>query len=295
MNYGSEAGRTRFGSGSSNKAKKLKRKKDEFHSHKKLHLQETEPLDLEQVKARTILALDRLGHQVLSPEPGGYDLQSWMRNLNSLLDDFQEKIGPGRLPPELDERRREINASLLASPDSSAIDSEMETLLREQENARRAIEEESEKAAAKLRSLQGEHDLRERDLMAEKKKLAEMNEANQSRQFFSRFLRPGPSTAKTDARIKELESDLSRIEDEIKTVQRARAAGAGGSTESNKTVAEAKQKIESSQKRLDELRLSKQALIQLAQEREVAAMSLSEVVSKVQVVPGETEPQPAEA
>ncbi|MDA4118420.1 MAG: hypothetical protein OK455_08775 [Thaumarchaeota archaeon] len=284
MNYGSEAGRTRVGSkSSSNKTKKLKRKKDEFHSHKKLHFQEIEPLGLEQVKERTILTLDRLGHQVLSSEPGGYGLQSWMKNFNSLLDDFQEKIGQTRMPSEFDGRRREINAILNAQPDSSEVESEIEKLLREQEDAKKTMEEEAAKRTVRLRSLREQRDGYEKDLKDEKRRLAEMNEANQSRQFFSRLLKAGPSTAPTEEKIKELESSLSKTADEIDTLQNSQVSGSGSA------VAGAKEKAESTQTKIEELRLSKQAKIQLTRERELAATTMSEIVSKVQVAPSGTE------
>ena len=77
MSFGSETGRTRSGTkGSSSKEKKQKKKKkQEFHSHRRAHFQESERHDPEEVRARTIIALDKLGHQVLSTEPGGYDLR----------------------------------------------------------------------------------------------------------------------------------------------------------------------------------------------------------------------------
>jgi hypothetical protein len=282
LNYGSEAGRTRIGSkSSSNKTKKLKRKKDEFHSHKKLHFQEIEPLGLEQVKERTILTLDRLGHQVLSSEPGGYGLQSWMKNFNSLLDDFQEKIGPTRMPSEFDGRRREINAILNAQPDSSDVESEIEKLLGEQEDAKKMMEEEAAKRTVRLRSLREQRDGYEKDLKEEKRRLAELNQANQSRQFFSRLLKAGPSTAPTEEKIKELETSLSKTADEIDTLQNSQVSGSA--------VAGAKEKAESTQTKIEELRLSKQAKIQLTRERELAAQTMSEIVSKVQVAPSGTE------
>ena len=80
LSFGSETGRTRSGtkgiSGKSNK--KTKRKKQEYHIHRRAYAQESERLKPAEVRARTILALDRLGHQVLSTEPGGYDLEDWL-------------------------------------------------------------------------------------------------------------------------------------------------------------------------------------------------------------------------
>jgi uncharacterized protein YhaN len=270
--------------GSSSKAKKLKRKKDEFHSHKKLHIQETGLPDLEQVKARTMLAFDRLGHQVLSSEPGGYDLQSWMKSFNSLLDDFAEKVGPGRLPTGFDDRRREISAALLVAPDSSDTDSEIAKLVQEQEVARKVVEDGARKAANRLNSLREERQKCEKDLKEETKKLADLNEEKQSRRFFSRVLRAGPPTAQSEATIKELESSLSKIAEEIERLQKLRAAITGGSpTDGSSELVDAQQRVESIQKKLDDLRLAKQGKRQFAQEREMAAKTMSDIVSQMQV------------
>lgn len=65
MSFGGGTGRTRSGTkGFSSKEKKQKRKKQDYHIHKRAHFQETERPDPEEVRKRTILALERLGHQV---------------------------------------------------------------------------------------------------------------------------------------------------------------------------------------------------------------------------------------
>ena len=65
-------------------------------------------MDYNQLKTRTIIALDKLGHQKFSSEPGGYSLENWMKGVNLLLDDFEEKMGAARLPSAYAERRREL-------------------------------------------------------------------------------------------------------------------------------------------------------------------------------------------
>ena len=139
LSFGSETGRTRSGTkGFSSKEKKQKKKKQEFHSHRRAHFQDSERYDPEEVRARTILALDKLGHQVLSTEPGGYDFRAWMKSLNSLLDDFQEKMGTDRITDEFRARLHEAVLSLVPSS-SQEIEQEVEKLNQEEAATRAAL------------------------------------------------------------------------------------------------------------------------------------------------------------
>ena len=186
MSFGSESGRTRSGTkGFSNKEKKQKRKKQEFHSHKRAYLQGGERADPEEVRARTVLALDRLGHQVLSTEPGGYDLEDWSRNFNALLDDFEEKVGPASITDEFRARRQEAVGYLVPSATADDIDSEIERLTEEERDARALLDEVEKQAADEAGSLREERDACGRDAEGERERLSELTEARQSRQFFS--------------------------------------------------------------------------------------------------------------
>jgi len=285
MSFGSETGRTRSGSkGFSSKEKKQKRKKQEFHSHRRAHFQESERRDPEEVRARTILALDKLGHQVLSSEPGGYDLHDWIRSLNSLLVDFREKVGAERVAEEFGTRSQEILGRLVPSSSAKDIDSEMEKLTQEQEAARVAVDEAVKRAAARRASLREERDACGKELKAEKEKLAELREARQSRQFFSRILRAGPSTEVAEARVAELESKLKNLEEEIERSRKARsAAGGGAQAEGDPAYLEAQQRFEAARDKLLELQVSRQNLLQLASEREEATQALSAMISALKL------------
>jgi hypothetical protein len=289
LSFGSDSGRTRSGTkGFSNKTKKLRRKKQDFHSHRRAHLQETEQLDPEQVRARTTLALDRLGHQVLSTDPGGYDLEAWMRNLNLLLDDFEEKVGADRITAEFRERRR---AALLPFAQPSAtrdVDSEIEKLIKEETAAKEALAELGRKAAAKLATLREERDECEKELKLAKENLVELKEAKQSRPFFSRLIGTAPSTEKAEAAVSQLEAKLSKLGNEIDSHRKARSARVGGAladgVSANPSL-EAEQKLETAQKRLDELQSDKQVKLQLSRERETATKAISETIASMDLGP----------
>jgi hypothetical protein len=285
MSFGSETGRTRSGSkGFSNKEKKQKRKKQEFHSHRRAHFQESERRDPEEVRARTILALEKLGHQVLSSELGGYDLHDWIRSLNSLLVDFQEKVGAERVAEEFGTRSQEILGRLVPSSSAKDIDSEMEKLTQEQEAARVAVDEAVKRAAARRASLREERDACGKELKAEKEKLAELKEARQSRQFFSRILRAGPSTEVAEARVAELESKLKNLEEELERSRKARsAAGGGAQAEGDSGYLEAQQRFEAARDKLLDLQVARQNLLQLASQREEATNALSAMISTLKL------------
>jgi len=288
LSFGSETGRTRGSTkGSSKKEKKQKRKKQEFHMHRRTHSQEAGSLDLEEVRARTILALDRLGHQVLSTEPGGYDLEHWMKSFNSLLNDFEEKVGNDHITEEFRARRKEAASYLAPSSTSSEVDSEIEQLTHEEESARAVLDGAEKKAAARLASLRQERDACSKELKAQKEKLAEAIEARQSRQFFSRILRPGPSTEQAQAKVAGLESKLHGLEDEIERSRKARAAsGRGGPAEGDPAYLEAERTLEEVRSKLAEVRSARLNRAQLTREREIAAQTISEIISSMKLEAG---------
>jgi hypothetical protein len=287
VSFGSQTGRTRSGTkGFSNKTKKLKRKKQEFHSHKRAHLQEAERLDTEQLRARTTLALERLGHQVLSTEPGGYDLQDWMRNLNSLLDDFQEKIGADRVTAEFREKRSAALVPLVQRPGPQDIDSEMEKLLREEATAKDLLADVAKKAAAKLATLKDEREACDKEIKLARDDLAELREAKQSRKFFSRLTGGGPSTDEAEARLAQLLSKQARLDAEIEGHRRARSGLVGKAPdEGDSASVETQVRLEAIQKRLGELQTARQEILQLSHEREAATNAISEMISTMDLGP----------
>jgi hypothetical protein len=275
LSFGSETGRTRSGTKSfSSKEKKQKKKKQEFHSHRRAHFQESERLDPNEVRARTILALDKLGHQVISTEPGGYDLRAWLRSLNSLLDDFQEKVGTDPITDEFLARRQEANLSLVPQTASEGVDQELEKLNQEEEAAREALAEVERKVVARRTSLKEERDACVKELKAERERLAGIKEARKIRPFFSRVLNTGPSTEQADARVAELEVKLKELEEEI---DRPRSAQG----EADSAQVEAMRRLEDVEKRLADLHSNRQARLQLANEREVAAQKISGAISSM--------------
>jgi hypothetical protein len=280
MSFGSQTGRTRSGTkGFSSKEKKLKRKKQEYHIHRRGHSQEAEQPNPADVRARTLIVLDRLGHQVLSTEPGGYDLEDWMKSLGSLLDDFQEKLGADLVGDEFQARWQEAVLSLTTPVAAGDIDSEIEKVIKEEAGAREAIAELERKAAATLASLREERDSTANELKLEKKKLAELKEAKQSRKFFSRIIKAGPSTDEAEMRVAELAHKHSTLEEDIERLRKARSAP----TEGDPAYVEAQRRLEDARSKLADLQSARQGNIQLAQEREMATKKIAEMISSMKL------------
>lgn len=280
LSFGSQTGRTRSDSkGFSSKEKKTRRKKQEFHNHRRLHGQEAARPDPEEVRARTMLALDRLGHQVISTEPGGYDLQDWVRSLDSLLDDFQDKIGTEHVTEELRARRKEAVEHLVGLSRSRTADPEIERLLREEMEARSALDDAERRATARLSSLRNDQEARERDLKAERQRLAAVKGARESRGLFSRLLRSGPSTEEVETSVAEIEADLRRIEEEVGKARKAK----GSTQEADSEVLEARRRLLSISEELMSRQEAAQTSLQLAQEREQATQAISGVISSMRL------------
>jgi chromosome segregation ATPase len=281
LSFGSQTGRTRSGAkGFSSKEKKQKRKKQEFHTHRLGHLQQSGTMDLEAVRTRTVLALDRLGHQVLSSEPGGYDLDHWKRSFDSLLDDFVEKIGEARTTEEFHAKRREAEGYLTLPSGPTEFDSEIARLLKVEDEAKASLEEAKRKAAARLVSLKNEREACVRDLKAKKEKVEELKAADQSRGFFTRrVLKTGTSIAKAEAEVKEVESKISALGEEIERSRKVRATSAGSPGDGESEYVEAERKLNDARAELANVESAKQVAMQLAQERERATQAVAQAIS----------------
>jgi hypothetical protein len=106
---------------------KRRMKNQSFHQ-RKIRIQETPKLDIDQLKARTINALNKLGQQKFSTEPGGYALDNWFRGVNVLLDEFEEKVGAAKLSPEYRASRLELIDRMSQPVPVSSIDEDASEL-----------------------------------------------------------------------------------------------------------------------------------------------------------------------
>ena len=249
------------------------------------------------MKTRVVSALDHLGHQTLSNEPGGYDLQSWVKSLNLLLDDFQDKVGPSKLPPEYYAKRSELAEELFKQLDVAKIDGEIETLRREAEEKKDTIEKERQRITDRIAAIGSEKNKDAQALEDARREARELEERRASSSFFSRLLgRNRDSSDAAQRLVAKLEADLKGLETEMATQQASldSLAPAGVSQDAGSETS-LPHRLYEIQARLTELGVQREQKMQLSQERESLTTEFAKMISGVPGAGTPAEGQPAQA
>jgi uncharacterized protein with von Willebrand factor type A (vWA) domain len=263
-------------------------KKQEYHQ-RKVRFFETTQLDNEELKTRTIIALDKLGHQKFSTESGGYSLENWIRGVSLLLDEFEKKVGAAKLPSEYAEKRRELTDCLSKPVDLSLIDDNMSELKQNEMEVVRRFDEARERTASRIDELQNELVRCTAELEEEKRRLSSEAAEQHSRSFLRRLF-GGNSTSPasiSEDKTKELESRLRTLPSEILEQKKSRKSIDQRSSES--PWAEEWRKLESLQVRLKELENERSKKIQLVREREEITASIASIISRISLGEDKTE------
>jgi uncharacterized protein YukE len=255
-------------------------KKQEFRQYK-TRSSRTARQEYEELKTRTIAALDKLGHQKFSAESGGYSLENWTKGVNLLLDEFEKKVGATKLPPEYAEKRREMNDLLSKPVDVSSIDEKISELEEAEAEASRKIDEARTLTSSRIEGLQSELATCSADLEEEKGRLSDAAAGQRSESFFRRlFGGDSKSTANaSEEKVKELESKLSTLTNEILEQQKSLRSIDQRSSES--PCAEEWEKLESLRVRLEQMEGEKLDREQLVREREEITASIADAISKI--------------
>jgi vacuolar-type H+-ATPase subunit I/STV1 len=275
------------GKGNSDRSKKkVRRKKQEFHKRKQgFAAGEQEAPNIEQTKSKVIAALENLGHQKISSEPGGYDLQSWIKSVNSLLDDFEGKIGTTALPAEYAKKREELSDGTIKPVDFSLLDKEITDLRREADESK----ERERQNALKLEKIASEKTEINAQLETARRIESERAEQEKRRSFFSKLFGGGRKreevTMPQQKSSEELSAALQRLEAEETSLR-----GHSESTPEVHPVGDvATTRLSEIEARISELEATRQEKLQYNQEREALTSELVRIVSHV----GETGPGPA--
>ena len=241
----------------------------------------TPQVDHEQLKTRTIIALDRLGHQKFTSEPGGYSLENWVRGVNLLLDEFEKKIGPENLPPDFAQRRRELAYWLSKPADLSSIDNRLSDLMHEEEEIVRRIKEARARCSSRIEELRTEMAMRSTELEVKKRQLSAMTADRRSDSIFKRLFggTSAPAVYAIDDEVKEIESRLLILDNGILQEQKSLRSIDERSTESP-WVEEWRrlEVLQAKQRELENERLEKS---QLAREREELTASIADMISRI--------------
>ncbi|MDA4129791.1 MAG: hypothetical protein OK457_03370 [Thaumarchaeota archaeon] len=298
MSFSGGSGRSFSGKkGFSSAQKKDRKKKQEFHTRRLKYTPE-EHLDFSQLKNRVSIALDRLGNQVFSLEPGAYDFGHWVSSFNLLLDDFEEKAVVENLPQEYFDSRQKLTAELSSPLDTSSIDLEIQQLesdiglLRdkiseiqrkaESERNQYRIDSTSKLEALKKERLESDLELsRARTMLEERKKV----EAKQS-VFGKLFSRSSPSSSRsTQSRIHALEVRKNELDESLGELAAERAKKQSIKKDQGGETIQLRIELENTQQKMGELQAQKLEMLQFAGKRREVTQAMSEIISGLQLHP----------
>jgi hypothetical protein len=254
-------------------------KNQSFHQ-RKIRIQETPKLDFDQLKARTINALNKLGQQKFSAEPGGYALENWLKGVNVLLDEFEEKAGAAKLSPEYLAKRRELNDYISRPVQVSSIDEEMSELRTNTSGIETRIEAERALVASRVSALKAEQVRYSGELERERRRVASATVVQSNGSLFNRLLGRSRAPAKDpESRVRELESKLATLPDDL--LEQQKQLKMVDSRSPGSPFVEEWDRLESMQTRLEELDKERLDRTQLVKERVEATGSMAEAISRI--------------
>jgi len=254
-------------------------KNQSFHQ-RKIRIQETPKLDFDQLKARTINALNKLGQQKFSTEPGGYSLDNWYRGVNVLLDEFEEKAGATKLSPEYLASRHELNELLSKPIPTSSIDENISQLNTSISDIESKIEAERAEIVSGISELKAAHARCSDELERERRRVAGAAAVQNNNSLVSRLLgRNKAQTKEPESRISELESNLAVLSNEV--IEQQKQLNMINIRSPGSRFAEEWNQLESMQTRLKQQEKERSDKIQLVKERAEATTSIADAISRI--------------
>jgi hypothetical protein len=270
-------------SGGKTAPKKTKRAKSEFQGRKR-HFAVTTQVSKEEIRNRVVESLSHMGHQVLSKEPGGYNLNSWLKSLRLLLDDFESKVGADALSEEYREKRRQIEEEFSQPAQTGRIEADIEALRKEEMEIKMRLKYEGERIAARLSAIGGEKTGRGFDLEEEKANLQRVMDERRSTSFFSKLVgRSGPPLEPAQKRVEDIQKTLLRLEEETLNLQTLRRSIDGGKTAVAGAYDDMWDRIAALGVKLTELNDLRDAKLQIQHEREEATEALRKVIMELKL------------
>ena len=251
-----------------------------FH-RRKARVEETPALNFDELKARTVNALEKLGGQRFSSEPGGYSLENWVRGVNVLLDEFEEKAGPARLSPEYLTKRRELNAALSKPVIVASIDDSISELRSRMAAVEGRIEAERIRRVSRVAELKTEVAQCSSELEEERRRVAGEAPSPVKGSLFGRLLGRSKTPAKaSENRVRELSAKLAALSEEV-AEQKKQLKLVDVRTPASPSVEDWEQ-LDSMQARLKELEAERLERAQLVAERAEMMGSMAEAVSRME-------------
>lgn len=272
--------------GSSSAQRKDKKKKQEFHKHK-IRFVEEETLNFDELKSKVSIAIEKLGNQVFSNEPGGYSFDNWLTSYNLLLDDFEERASQRNLPKEYYDARQRLTAKLLEPIDVSDIDTDIKKCEQEIDSVKLHISKSLKESQNRLDQQKRENTKIEELKRVQTQSIKELEdaqdelEATRSKQslFSKLFSRSSSSIDTLRSKVDSLTEKNGEITRDIQRLQEDRDVENSSGNDLNNL----RDKLVSLQQDVGELQGRKLEREQLGEKRKQITVELSNVISSIQL------------
>lgn len=268
--YGGRTGGSFVRRGSS--SKKVRRRRQDYHKHRVRSSTAEAEMDLQTLKERTLQSLNRLGHQTFQPG-SGYDMESWVKSLGILLDDFEAKATASlKLSSGYLESKGEVLSSLSKAPELPEMDSAIAAAKDEEQKVLSGLGDlNASYFGSKLGPLRSRRMKLTSDLDEEQASIARIKAESRPGGFLSRILgqRP-PSTTENEAHVAGLQVELDDVSAKIASLE-----------EEESRYREGKKALSLAVGKVADLETAKTVRLQLAPEREEATRRLAEEISKM--------------
>ena len=280
--------------------KPVKRKKQDFHTHKIKFSDQAEQRDQTTIKDRTVVSLVHLGSQRFSEGPGAYSLDNWLKSFNLLLDDFEIQMGSQSLPKEYYEERLRLTSFLVQKRNSSAseFDEKSKELNDKAQNLSKKIaslkliaklDQEARERKQKITALEEEKgryvDLLQRanHNLAMKRKQIQDSSKLLRRIFGSSKVADSTPVETLEKRVRDFESKIGIIENKIHEQQKKLSSvnNQGSSETKNESVNDLQIALNSILSELEELEGKKIEHSELLEERMQVTSLMKDVISRI--------------
>jgi hypothetical protein len=257
---------TRRGSSS----KKMKHSKQDFHEHR-VRLAESEtPQDLQSLRERTLLSLDKLGHQVFPPD-SSYGMQGWMKSLGVLLDDFEARApSVVTLPSSYFSTKEAVLTTLSRTFSFPDMDSAVAAAKEEVAQITSSIgNRDGAYFGSRLADSKAKRERLMPELAAERAAIARLK-AERPGRLFQRILgQKPPSTSELEVHAAALAKEIEETDSQVVSLQKEELR-----------YREAKRELAAATDKLADLEGKRTERLQLAPEREEASRTLADEISK---------------
>lgn len=248
------------------------RRRKQNSNRKKEHIDQSNTKTFEESRNFVMNSLEKMGKQ-LFVEGSDYGMESWIRNFNKLLDDFQDVLSKrGQVPEEFIQARARVFSILESKQSVKSLEDELRKLNEEASEIKRVLGYNIQDLRTKKDALIKQKTLLQEEL-GRQNVLLEERRRTRSTSFMSRLFgkkRNDDIIPETESKIATIESALNELETQISQVEM-----------NERRISTDPPRLLEISKRIEEIQAKKESILQYSKEREEATKIMSEAVSKI--------------